>query len=363
MRLVEYQQKDFKAWCLNVPNPELGQKLFDDYMAMRKKLPAPKNSWDYWMTKSTPKNLRFFLDGYKSKTQKEKEARVEGADKVYEDDDWKVYHIKTYEAAKQYGKGSTWCICGEYPGHENRGQEYFNSYLRDRYSAYYVYIRKHPKDPTKDGKYMVCILQDGNKADVWNQADHYIKYIPGYAPHIPGLPDVGAWVIVDGKLTSYKSDAYGEEIVIPDSVTVIGKQAFFKSDLESVIIPKTVTAIGSGAFAGCEYLKSIRIPSSVTKLGVGVCMGCDNLEKIELTSGITALTKNLCAFNDRLKSVTITGVITEIDDTWLDGSSCDVYLKEQGNEKLINWCKEHKSNAKNVIDLNTNEIISDRQPA
>lgn len=41
---------------------------------------------------------------------------------------------------KYYGKGTKWCIAGNYPGHETKGQYYFDMYKNDRYADYYVYI-------------------------------------------------------------------------------------------------------------------------------------------------------------------------------------------------------------------------------
>ncbi len=63
----------------------------------------------------------------------------------------------------------------------------------------------------------------------------------------------------------------GEEIkdlVIPNSVTSIGKYAFSGcSGLTSVTIPNSVTSIGWSAFDGCSGLTSVTIPNSVTSIG------------------------------------------------------------------------------------------------
>ena len=48
--------------------------------------------------------------------------------------------------------------------------------------------------------------------------------------------------------------------MIPDSVTTIGKVAFYHCDaLESITIPDNVTTIGEYAFSDCEALESITI--------------------------------------------------------------------------------------------------------
>ena len=55
---------------------------------------------------------------------------------------------------------------------------------------------------------------------------------------------------------------------IPNSVTSIGEDAFYGSDLESITIPNSVTTIANGAFSNCKNLTEITIPESVTSIGI-----------------------------------------------------------------------------------------------
>ena len=70
------------------------------------------------------------------------------------------------------------------------------------------------------------------------------------------------------------------KIVIESGVTTIPQYAFNTSSANSVIIPDTVTEIGKSAFYGNANLSSISIPSSVTTIGETAFKNCSNLETV-----------------------------------------------------------------------------------
>ena len=59
----------------------------------------------------------------------------------------------------------------------------------------------------------------------------------------------------------YQSNLY--EVEIPESVTYIGKSAFYASGLTSLVIPNSVTNIESYAFEYCDSIKSITIGTNL----------------------------------------------------------------------------------------------------
>ena len=105
------------------------------------------------------------------------------------------------------------------------------------------------------------------------------------------ITDIAVWCgIVFGNYTSnplhytknlYVNDVLVTNLTIPSSVTSIGDYAFAGCmGLTSVTIPDNVTSIGDYAFAGCTGLTSVTIPDNVTSIGDYAFNGCTGLKEV-----------------------------------------------------------------------------------
>ena len=106
------------------------------------------------------------------------------------------------------------------------------------------------------------------------------------------------------------------DVVIPDSVTSIGKGAFQECDnITNVTIPDSVTSIGDSAFAFCSDLKNITIPNSVTSIGYSAFERCYNLTSITIPNSVTSIGKSTFYYCINLTSVTIPDSVTSIGNS------------------------------------------------
>ncbi len=108
-----------------------------------------------------------------------------------------------------------------------------------------------------------------------------------------------------------KNDNY----IIPNSVTIIGKEAFYKcTGLASVTIPDNLTTIEKEAFRECKGLKTLTLPDSVTGIGNHAFYMCTNLSGINIPDSVTVLGEYSFSNCTSLTSITIPDNITSIEN-------------------------------------------------
>ncbi len=129
-------------------------------------------------------------------------------------------------------------------------------------------------------------LQNVNITDIkaWCESD--------FIYHTSNPLNNGAKLYINGTIV--------EDLVIPDTVTKIGKYAFYNcKSFKSIKIGKNVQAIGDCAFYGCANVVSIQIPEKVITIGRQSFAKCEKLETVTLSENVESLGE--FAFSDCLK--------------------------------------------------------------
>ena len=117
------------------------------------------------------------------------------------------------------------------------------------------------------------------------------------------------FVVRSGVLEKYNGAE--ADVVLPESVRVIGERAFEGcAGLLSVTIPGTVVEIEDHAFSGCRRLRRVHLEEGLTHIGKSAFEDCKSLERIELPASV--LTVDECAFEgcSALETLVIRGAGT-----------------------------------------------------
>lgn len=135
------------------------------------------------------------------------------------------------------------------------------------------------------------------------------------------------------------------EVILPDSVTKIGTEAFDECvHLNKICIPDTVTSIGEYAFRGCRSLENPILPKKLKKIGKGAFYGCAFLGKVDIPKGVTTIEEYTFYGCWHLNSVTVPDSVVSVDRyafagcTYLNSLSIPQKLTDIGAE-AFKGCK------------------------
>lgn len=101
------------------------------------------------------------------------------------------------------------------------------------------------------------------------------------------------------------------ELVLPDSLTFIGEQAFSGCGaLSSIDFGKGLFQIGDSArnkfvFSGCYELKKLHIPSNIKSIGSGAFSSCRSLQEIIFDEGVEMIDESAFSWCESAKTITL----------------------------------------------------------
>ncbi len=134
---------------------------------------------------------------------------------------------------------------------------------------------------------------------------------------------------------------------IPNTVTAIGKEAFFNCyRLDSVIIPDAVTTIETNAFGHCTGLSSLIIGNSVTSIQSAAFADCYSLISVTIPELVTTIEPNTFINCSRLTRLTIGKSVTTIRNYAFYGCNnvTTLYYNAKNLTTTSNWHNSSESN-------------------
>ncbi len=160
----------------------------------------------------------------------------------------------------------------------------------------------------------------------------------------------GVEIIEGGAFASCKNL---KEIVIPETVKIIGDYAFSECNFKRITIPQGVEEIGSHTFKRCNNIEYIVLPDSVKFIGDYAFTECDKLKRITLSNELKILPAGFLCYCNALESITIPESIEKIEEFAFVLTKVKTINFKGTEEQWNNIEKEHNW----LPGANGNEIV------
>lgn len=155
--------------------------------------------------------------------------------------------------------------------------------------------------------------------------------------------------------------ANSTEFTIHRNTKIIGYDAFAHcTSLQRITIPEGVTTIGVSAFYNCTSLQSIDLPEGVTTIGTSAFYNCTSLQSITIPEGVTTIGARAFDSCTGLRDVIIPNSIAIIDKGVFFGcSGLKSIVIPEGVTTIGAWAFESCTGLQSITIPNSVEAIGD----
>lgn len=157
----------------------------------------------------------------------------------------------------------------------------------------------------------------------------------------------GCKVIRNGAFCYYVNVGWGtflefEKLIaisLPDSITHIGKRAFYWCvNLTTINFPASLISIGSSAFCRCNKITAISLPTRLKHIGESAFLSCDNLRTITLPASLTDIGSSAFRWCKKLTAINLPASLTYIGSEAFSGTGIRVVINHSPNFTFIDGC-------------------------
>ena len=264
-----------------------------------------------------------------------------------------VYKLNTHEAAMNLGNGTEWCTAHENPMWylkytENGGSLYivkdkktgerwqYSDVTNDFYSEDDKPI--NGRNPLAEDNKLSAFFAKFLQYDVSKPYIYTGEEIP------EKLYNLITNIHIDDGVNEIEDSAFYkmtqlQNVIIPNSVKIIGEDAFKNTGLTNIIIPNSVTDIENNAFSRCKYLNTVKLPNSIESISSWLFSGCTSLTTINIPNSVKYIEKRAFYDNISLKTLNIPNSVEYINDSAF--GACINLTIHTNNEYVINYCRKN----------------------
>ena len=165
-------------------------------------------------------------------------------------------------------------------------------------------------------------------------------------------------LVIPNTVTKIGKNAFKEsgltQITLPESLTTIEASAFYKTKLETITIPKNVTKIPTDCFYQCENLIRAMFPNTLTTIDARAFRGCSNLANIDIPTSLETI--GIGAFGD-CKNLKLTNQFRFPDSMKEIGEAAFENCTQLGINQLIFPGNMENANIGGFIDCDVTHVI------
>lgn len=128
-------------------------------------------------------------------------------------------------------------------------------------------------------------------------------------------------------------------VLLPETLTTIGEDAFSNAALQSIDIPATVNEIGSGAFYGTR-LRTVNIPEGVQNIPGGTFAYCNKLVSVNFPSSMTSIGAGVFSGAGKVAGISCSAIEAPDAETGaleaLNYKRCSLTVPQQSYRSYLN---------------------------
>ena len=224
-----------------------------------------------------------------------------------------------------------------------------------------------PEDPTRNGyvfkswqyngkdwSFSSKVTEDMTLVASWEKAEavYVIEngYVTGCKQYFPtmvvpssnnGIPVVG---IADGAFMDVNKETV-KKIVLPESVTAIGNNAFKDCSDVEIVVNGALTLIGESAFENCNGLTDIKFGNELDNIPFNAFKGCSSLKSLIFPASLTLISEN--AFEDcsSIAYIVVHSSTATVENNAFAGCNAISAVYYHGTEEQFNSISLDSSNA------------------